>query len=152
VSSELLATARRLAAPSRSRPRQADLKRAISTAYYALFHAIARSNADRFVGVGTNRADRPWNQTYRALDHNAAFKACGNLAGPHFSPGLIQLGVAFRTLQEQRHKADYDPHHRVSLQDALASIATAEAGLSALKAATNKERTALAAHLLFKTR
>ena len=41
IAEDLLATARRLAKASPRKPRQADLRRSISTAYYALFHALA---------------------------------------------------------------------------------------------------------------
>ena len=46
----LLDQAERLTtAPGSGPPRQADLRRAISTAYYAVFHAIATDAADQFV-------------------------------------------------------------------------------------------------------
>jgi hypothetical protein len=64
---ELIATARKLAKASPQKPRQADLKRAVSTAYYALFHALAKDAADMLVGVGPSRPDKAWTQTYRAL-------------------------------------------------------------------------------------
>ena len=57
------------------KPRQADLKRAISTAYYALFHAMAKDAADMLVGVGADRPDKAWTQLYRALQHGDAKNA-----------------------------------------------------------------------------
>jgi len=39
-----------MAAPRGGAPRQADLRRAISSAYYAVFHAIMAEAADDFVG------------------------------------------------------------------------------------------------------
>ena len=51
----MIATARKLAKASPQKPRQADLKRAVSTAYYALFHAMAKDAADMLVGVGPSR-------------------------------------------------------------------------------------------------
>ena len=47
MSHELIPTARRLANVNVRRPRQADLKSAVSTAYYALFHTLAKECADR---------------------------------------------------------------------------------------------------------
>jgi hypothetical protein len=55
VSLELIITARMLARAGSRRPRQADLKRAISAAYYALCHALAKDAADRLVGAGRER-------------------------------------------------------------------------------------------------
>lgn len=46
MSHELIVTARRLANVRTRRPRQADLKRALSTSYYALFHTLAQDCAD----------------------------------------------------------------------------------------------------------
>ena len=40
------------------RPRQAELRRAVSAAYYALFHTLANSCADLLVGtMSANRSD-----------------------------------------------------------------------------------------------
>ena len=48
---ELIAAARWLASPTGGRqPSQSALKRAISTAYYAMFHALCYSNAETVVG------------------------------------------------------------------------------------------------------
>ena len=152
MSESLLVTARKLAKATSKRPRQDDLKRAVSTAYYALFHAIARSNADRLIGASANRADEAWRHTYRALNHTDAFRACGRLRQLRFPVGLIDVGDAFRSLQEERHKADYDPMHRVTLADARAAIDSADIGIATLKAASRKDQISFAAQLLFKAR
>ena len=68
---DFIATARDLVALNvRGRPRQSDLRRAVSTAYYALFHCLAGCCADLLVGdPGANRSLSAWNQTYRGLQH-----------------------------------------------------------------------------------
>jgi hypothetical protein len=86
MSRQLLGTARRLAKASVGRPRQSDLKRAISTAYCALFHEVARNGADRLVGTGQDPADKAWRHTYRALNHGDARNACKLLRGLGFPP------------------------------------------------------------------
>ena len=49
---------------------QARLRRAISTAYYAMFHALAKSNADALIGsTPQSRGLAAWSQVYRALEH-----------------------------------------------------------------------------------
>lgn len=49
---DLLEAARILAlADEQGAPRQANLRRALSTAYYALFHCLARCAADTVVGA-----------------------------------------------------------------------------------------------------
>lgn len=150
MSRELLETARRLAS-NRGQARQSDLKRAISTAYYALFHALAKECADRLVGTG-ERSDQAWRQTYRSLNHGDARSACATLNALGFPSGIKDVGHHFRSLQENRHRADYDPFHRVNRTDARTAIARAEDAIAKLKATDKKDRTAFAVLLLFKHR
>ena len=57
----LVGTARRLATSgAKGKPRQSDLRRAISTAYYALFHALAKDGADLFVGAAAAHPIAEW--------------------------------------------------------------------------------------------
>src|SRR4051812_27154040 len=71
----LLVTARTLAEANPRRPTQANLSRAVSTAYSAVFHMLAKQCADAFAGTGAGRSERAWNQVYRALEHGAAKNA-----------------------------------------------------------------------------
>ncbi len=55
------------------RPRQAMLKRAVSNAYYAMFHALCHSNANTIVGTSPAPTyTQEWSRTYRALEHRFA--------------------------------------------------------------------------------
>ena len=52
---------------------QERLRRAVSTAYYAMFHFLANSNANALIGDPTNDNDAmAWNRAYRALEHGDA--------------------------------------------------------------------------------
>jgi len=117
-----------------------------------VFHAFARNSADTLIGVGANRADQAWNQTYRALEHGTAKNACGQLRTLGFPPSLCACGDIFVQLQQERHDADYNPDHRVSRADALAAIALAESAINHLSESTRKDRTAFAVPLLLKRR
>lgn len=152
MSRELLGTARRLARAGPGKPRQSDLKRAISSAYYALFHALAKECADRLVGTGRARPDKAWRHAYRALNHGDVKNACRQLRTFGFPPELIQVGDIFQGLMLQRHNADYDPTHRVTRADALAVISLAEEGMAKLGSAAVRDRVALAIQLLLKQR
>ena len=66
---DLIETARHLAESGAPQPTQADLRRAVSTAYYAMCHCLAASAADLFIGAVRNPA---WHRTYRALEHDGA--------------------------------------------------------------------------------
>jgi hypothetical protein len=49
-------------------PRQVDIRRAISAAYYATFHATITAAADLFIGV-TNRDTSRYGLVYRGVSH-----------------------------------------------------------------------------------
>lgn len=148
----MIVTARKLANSGPKKPRQADLKRAISTAYYALFHAVAKDAADMLVGIGSNRPDRAWSQVFRALQHGDAKSACEAVRNLDFPDTIKSCADAFVALQQKRHDADYDPDHRVSRADALDAIQLAEDAIRDLKASPRKDRRAFAVQLLMKKR
>ena len=50
---DLLAQARSLATSDAKKPKQANLRRAISSAYYALFHFLCEEVTKTFVGAGS---------------------------------------------------------------------------------------------------
>ena len=56
-------------------PSQADMRRAISTAYYAVFHTLAASNAQLIAGQPrSNMSSYAWDRVYRRLDHGRALE------------------------------------------------------------------------------
>lgn len=145
-----MALAGRLAKASPQKPRQADLKRAVSTAYYALFHALAKNCADCLVGtVKATRSNRAWAQTYRALEHGKAKAACESARNLAFPQDLKDVADAFVELQKARHDADYDPLHRLTRAQAQAAVAQARDSITKLRAAPIADRRAFVALLLF---
>ena len=56
-------------------PRQADLRRAISAAYYGVFHAILITAADMVVGR-SRRASPQYVLAYRGIDHKDVRDLC----------------------------------------------------------------------------
>lgn len=154
---QLIAIARRLAdAPEhgerRGRPQQMQLSKAISAAYYAMFHALARSNADTLIGASPPFRTLPaWVQAYRALDHGPAKNRMQS--GLNAFPAAVQtFGRVFVDLQNQRHSADYDPNAEFTRAYALRLINRAEAAITAFEAAPSVERKTFAAHVLFRMR
>ena len=92
-------------------PKQADMRRAVSAAYYALFHLL------------TTEAASNWNNVHqqarfaRLFDHgrmNAVSnrilqqKAPTDPAEAAVFDTLKKIAANFVTLQQQRHSADYD--------------------------------------------
>ena len=80
---DLTQTAADLLNTGRCRPRQSNLRRAMSTVYYAMFHCLAKCCADTIVGGrGATRSSAAWTQAYRALDHGQARNRCANQKDP----------------------------------------------------------------------
>ena len=151
IADDLLDIAQRLA---EGRPSQTDLRRAISSVYYALFHAIAQSNADTLVGDDPQSRDQAaWRQAYRALDHGYAKRRCQSAQNNlRFSLPVKNLAGQFVDLQSARHRADYDPDEIFSGQDVLISVSEAIAYISAFQAAPELERRAFAVYVLMRDR
>ena len=136
----------------RGRPRQAMLKKAISAAYYAMFHALCYSNANTLMGSSTRPARRPgWTRTYRAVDHGAAKERLLRQRSVA-SPSVRNFGLVFSALQENRHLADYDPNARFSRADAISLINRAEDAIHTFLSANEPERRELAAAALMRDR
>ena len=147
---DLIETAHGLTELSPRRPTQANLRRAQSTAYYAVFHCLAATNANALMGKGRGEA---WHQTYRALEHGSARRACQNTrAMREFPPELQDFAKAFNDLQSARHQADYAFDGRYNKPDVLARIGRAEMAIGWLEGADVQHRRRFAAHVLFKRR
>lgn len=149
----LIEAARALAGVSANpgRPRQANLKRAISTAYYAMFHALCTSNADTLIGASSAADKLARTRTYRGLDHGSA-KHNMIRHSAVVPSGLLNFSTTFAALQEQRHRADYDPESNFLRSDAIALVDRAERAIETLFATNPAERRTLAALVLFRDR
>jgi hypothetical protein len=122
---DLLEQAEHLVRREPRRPRQASLRRGISTAYYALFHLLIHEATLRVRG---NPALRQ--KFSRAFDH-ASMRSASNAfvnarpdqlarltGGLPISPSLRRLAGTFVTLQEWRHEADYNVAARFTRAEA----------------------------------
>jgi hypothetical protein len=146
---DLLDIAIQLARLDPGRPRQASLRRAVSTAYYAVFHALADCCADELVG-----RQKPWeffSPIYRSLDHARA-KAV--LSGWVRKPGndISLIGQTFVELQEKRHIADYDPEPRLGRVETLDLIDQARTAVARIKSLSSEDKLRLATQLITRKR
>lgn len=148
----LLQIATELAEVNIRRPRRADLCRAVSTAYYALFHCLARTCADGLAGSSGSGSNRPmWRQVYRALDHGQAKKRCENVP-PFFQEEVRDFGQTFADLQSKRHSADYDPDHPVKKSGVIKDIESARTAIDLLVNVPPNVQRNFAIHVLMKVR
>lgn len=96
------------------RPRQADLRRAVSTAYYALFHLLTQAGAARVTRTASLRP-----LVCRSFEHQAMKSASRMFVDGKLNPvlqsllrtvpdDLAMVAKALYDLQEARHRADYD--------------------------------------------
>ena len=153
--SHLIDAARLLAGttgvPARGRPRQAMLKRAVSTAYYAMLHALCASNADAVIGTSPAADRMAWRRTYRALDHSPAKNRMEQQLA-NLPAGIQDFARSFSVLQEQRHQADYDPDAYFRRSFVIRLIDRAENAIHTLYSTDVAERRSLAMLVLLRDR
>ncbi len=134
------------------RPRRVDLCRAVSTTYYALFHCLASTCADRLAGRPGTVGNRPmWRRVYRAPDHGQAKARCERVPSS-FPDSVRHFGRTFATLQKKRHFADYDPDFRIGKSEVMADINDARTAIDRFLEAPASVRRDFAIHVLTKMR
>lgn len=129
-------------------------RRAVSTAYYAAFHALMKLCTSTLV------PDEPmdsstFERVYRALDHGPikqAFQPKDSPLSTH--QALRAIGELIVPLQSARMKADYAPPRSglFKLGDVEEHITQARNIVEKLNALNEPERRILAIHLIFKDR
>jgi len=147
----LLEQARQLTNISTGAPRQTDLRRAISNAYYALFHTFATTMADSFVGQKYNREDR-YELIYRALNHGPAKNNCKKYIADNPPSALRDIANDFIELQDARHKADYAPNEQFSQTETRAYIDQSTRSIKSWKRVSMEKRADFLVRLLFTKR
>lgn len=129
---------------------QTEVRRAISCAYYAMFHTLAYSNANTL--VGDSSADRQrwaWQQTYRAADHRSTRNKLSRASlGNRFASVVRRFGTVFAEIQRERHLADYDPNSEFYPSDVVELIDKADAAITDFNQTPDDVRRDLAVHIL----
>ena len=128
-----------------SHPTAEHIRRAISNAYYAMFHALAASNADVLIGPPDDELTAAaWTRVYRGLDHNRAKREFRDHREKLSVEGQNFAGF-FNDLQARRHSADYDPNAVFNVQDTRIWLAIAGYVCAAYLQAEQSERACIAA-------
>ncbi|MDA8253457.1 MAG: hypothetical protein M0Z28_30380 [Rhodospirillales bacterium] len=148
----------------RGRPREVDIRRAISTAYYGLFHFTLARMADLLVGASL-RPTQIYQLAYRSVSHktlrdlcNEALKARPSqrfsqfLPPGGFGPDVKAFSAGATELQERRHTADYDPTESLLSTDAQSAVTTARTARSHFMAAGSDEQRTFLCLLAFPPR
>ena len=138
----------------RGRPRQADLRLAVRTAYYALFHALALACANALAGASPATRDQSaWRRAYRALEHGYAKNQCNNKSAMSDFPEDIQnFGSLFVYMQDRRHSADYDPIESFMRIDVIQRIESVEDALTRFRNVPASDLRRFAIYVLLRNR
>lgn len=128
-------------------PRNANLRRAVSSAYYALFHHIVLALANHSLPhCSTDDQYR----FARHVQHRAVRRVCDQVVGPKQPPPKVRMAIlavradttlndvslAFQTLQEARHRADYDHLASHNKAETLTLIDQARDAITKINAST----------------
>lgn len=124
----------------RGRPKEVDLRRAVSDAYYALFHALTAKSA-RLLVSGGRQPQRAYIR--RLYTHSNLKSVCASYRSnrlPHQLPrcstdpatmsDVRELARAFGELQEARHDADYAHETSFLELDTKTLVSQAETALA----------------------
>jgi hypothetical protein len=123
-----------------------NLRRGVSAAYYALFHALVDETCRMILGA--RHGDAPFRYVLgRAFAHGTMKQACTAFAGGTLKAAVAKglpatfsipleiqrLARAFVVTQEQRHMADYDRTEHFRRSDVLALVEQVERTLSTFR-------------------
>jgi hypothetical protein len=135
LAEDLLRQASHLATYQGANPTQADLRRAVSTAYYALFHLLIEDAAQRWNGSPAAATGLE-----RAFSHGQMRTASLRFDNPRWPdwhgvsqtiPAALQrVARSFVELQDERHAADYNNHREWSVTDVQDTLTAASAAFT----------------------
>lgn len=156
---DLFAQAKTLAKLDARKPRQVNLRRALSSAYYAVFHYLVHEAC--CAQMGTQHVQTPYRHVLsRAFVHSTMKQACTSFGGGTLKESAIKglprdasgaysvqkpirdLAKTFAELQEKRQLADYHRGERFKRSDVLILIEQAQdrvAKFSELPASDDKK-------------
>jgi hypothetical protein len=159
VHDDLFSQAETLAKLDAKKPKQANLRRAVSSAYYAVFHYLVHEAC--CVQIGTQHSQAPFRHALgRAFTHTVMKLACTSFGGGTLKESVVKglprdangnypipkaikdIAAAFVDLQEKRYLADYDRSERFNRSDVLILIQEAKnrvAKFSELAASDDKK-------------
>lgn len=143
----LLEQAAQLASADPNRPRQANLRRAVSASYYGLFHFLVDQSCG--AALGRAPADAPYRRVLaRSFEHSAMKVACQSFGSGTLKEVIQrslpttysideqtrQIATAFIQLHELRHSADYDLTRSFSRAEVAAAIDLAKTSIQEFEA------------------
>jgi uncharacterized protein (UPF0332 family) len=135
---------------------QVDLRRAISAAYYAVFHFCSTAAADLILGASA-RSSPSYTLVYRSIDHSRFRAVSKQLSGSPITPvggfGKIEdFAPLAASLNEQRSSADYDPSKSYTVAEVKVVISQAREAITWFRSCTQEQQEAFLMLFLFRSR
>ncbi len=135
---ELLELAYYLVLDDEKNPRQAYLRRGVSTAYYAVFHLLIDE------AVGKWAIQRQRSRLARNFRHQEMKKTCERLqekakSGANLPAKLITVAQSFVKLRQNRETADYDNSKVWSVEEAFESLDLASDAFAAWQEISSRD-------------
>jgi uncharacterized protein (UPF0332 family) len=140
---------------------QVDLRRAISAAYYGLFHFTLQVAANLFVGAD-KQSTAGYALVYRSVDHGRFRTLGAQLGGTKSQSVPLMLNGGFgkvadfariaANLYELRNLADYDPLREFTTDEAKTAVSNAREAVKLFQQGTVDQQEAFLTLLLFKPR
>ena len=157
LSHNLIELARAIAQnPLPDDPHDTHLRRATSSAYYAMFHCLAESCASLIAGAYPDDvSESAWTQAYRALDHSTAPNKSRNRNRQifdRFSPAIKRFVATLVELKAKRENADYNPTQTFNYDDVIIDIDNAADAIDQFEKIPETERRNFAVFLLLPIR
>ncbi|MCR4318133.1 MAG: hypothetical protein NUW37_17445 [Planctomycetes bacterium] len=153
---DLIEQAEALATKDRRKPKQANLRRAVSSMYYALFHFLVDQTCQ--IMLGSSNSQTPYRHVLgRAFVHTVMKQACTsfgggtlkdsvikglprNKSGNYVIPPEIQkIASLFTEIQDWRHLADYDLSEKFIRSDVLTLIEQSKHHMSQFSSSKNSD-------------
>ncbi|MCY3692134.1 MAG: hypothetical protein OXI54_07800 [Chloroflexota bacterium] len=133
-------------------PTDEHVRRAVSNIYYALFHALAESNASALIGSPHDALTAiAWSRVYRGLDHTTARRELLRHR-QEFSVQARDFADAFADMQQFRHTADYDHNAVIPINQVSARLDDTEGTILNYLQAALSERIYIATLTLIRPR
>ena len=145
-------------------PLQVNLRRAISAAYYSLFHTVLSAAADMVVGP-TAETGGLYELVYRSVGHTWLRDLCQDvrkrpmpqkyrLYEPQngFGPEMTAFAEIVIQLQEARNEADYSPSLHISRSETIDLLSRTRSAFAHFNTASANDRKTFLTLLLFQPR
>lgn len=152
LSDELLDTAKKRLGERTGRT-EADLRRAVSDLYYALFHVLCETLA-ALVDADSDRAasKEAWLSLYRLPDHDFVAKRCRDGRIHDYPEAVRRFAAQFVTFKAKREDADYDVSKQFVHSQVANDIGIVETTIRGFNAVSTQHRQNFAVFVSVKSR